>query len=306
MYRGIDVPEGFSITQKGRYAFLTKKRYEHALSGQTLMDSSAGIPAEGQDVFHGRETTRAIPVPTLGGKRLIKRHYRHGGLWGMFARDILWGCNRPLNELATSEKASEQGVETAEVVALRFENVFGPLFRADIFTFEISDTEDLIVFLSSHSVEQITARKKVLINRIAQSVRKMHDAGIYHADLHLKNILVKMDDPPGVYIIDLDKSDFCANAAGGGLPPGRRMDNLLRLDRSLVKLQTQTLIPALRCITMTDRLRFLREYLKECHLNNASDWKSLLRHHATHHSGHRLWWGILRAAGMSIYGFKTK
>ena len=222
----------------------------------------------------------------------------------MFARDILWGCNRPLNELATSEKASEQGVETAEVVALRFENVFGPLFRADIFTFEISDTEDLIVFLSSHSVEQITARKKVLINRIAQSVRKMHDAGIYHADLHLKNILVKMDDPPGVYIIDLDKSDFCGNAAGGGLPPGRRMDNLLRLDRSLVKLQT--LKPALRCITMTDRLRFLREYLRECHLNDASDWKGLLRHHATHHSGHRLWWGILRAAGMSIYGFKTK
>ncbi len=247
----------------------------------------------------------AIPVGTLEGKRLIKRHCRHGGLWGMLARDVLWGYKRPLNELAISQNAVARGVKTAEIVALRFENLLGPLYRADIFTLEITDTEDLIAFLSNHTAEQITSRKNAIIRNIAQTVRKMHDSGIYHADLHLKNILVGMDNPPRVYIIDLDKSQLRCDATTGSLSLKQRMVNLLRLDRSLVKLQTVLKRPGLKHITRRDRLRFLREYLRARPLKGG-DWKNLARRHATRHSGHRLWWKILRAAGINIYDFETR
>ncbi|HHT9146519.1 MAG TPA: lipopolysaccharide kinase InaA family protein, partial [Candidatus Wunengus sp. YC61] len=60
------------------------------------------------------------------------------------------------------------------------------------------------------------------------------DAGIYHADLHLKNILLKKDSNEEftAYIIDLDKSVVLNK-----LNIQQRIRNLLRLDRSLEKLR---------------------------------------------------------------------
>ena len=62
----------------------------------------------------------------------------------------------------------------------------------------------------------------------------MHDAGIYHADLHLKNILLKQDASGAfsAYIIDLDKS-FVVDK----LTVEQRMKNLLRLNRSIDKIR---------------------------------------------------------------------
>jgi hypothetical protein len=305
---GIDVPKHFSVTQKGSDTFLLKERYKYPILRQIVMEFSAEV-REGKSAFYGRGACLAIPVSDLRDRRLIIRHYSHGGLWGKLAGDILWGHNRPLNELVNTEKALKQGVDTAEVVALRFKNFFGPLCRADIFTMEIADAEDLIAFLTGHTAEEVLPQKKLLIGHIAKAVRKMHDTGIYHADLHLKNILVKLTDIPKVYIIDLDKSEFNTNGADRGLPTGQRMDNILRLDRSVEKFNRWR--PDLKLIAKTDRLRFLREYTTASIANEGpdtfkNDWKDLARRYTNRYAAHRLWWGLLRTVGLSIYGFDKR
>src|SRR5574337_1208829 len=80
----------------------------------------------------------------------------------------------------------------------------------------------------------IQKSKKSVIYALVRLIRNMHDAGIYHADLHLKNILLKGDSNGefNAYIIDLDKSVVLNE-----LNIDQRIKNLLRLDRSIEKLR---------------------------------------------------------------------
>ena len=301
---GIDVPKDFSLTRQGRVTFFLKEKYEYPVLKQTLMDFSFKLNEE-SSAFVGRRPCVAIPVNGLKDKRLIIRHYSHGGLWGRLAGDVLWGQSRPLKELFIAERALEQNVDTSEVVALRFTNIFGPLCRADIFTIEISGGEDFIAFLTCRTEGDVLSHKRKLIRHTARAVRRMHDAGIYHADLHLKNILAKVDDGCKVYIIDLDKSELRSATAGGGLSIEQRMDNILRLDRSVEKFGEWKPGPGL--VTRADRLRFLRDYLRGCTaegVTDFSDWKVLARKYATRHVVHRLWWRLLGVMGIGLYDFE--
>ena len=63
------------------------------------------------------------------------------------------------------------------------------------------------------------------------AIRKMHEAGIDHADLNMNNILV--DKKGAVFIIDFDKA-----AVHPELGQRRRIRNLRRLLRSLRKLKS--------------------------------------------------------------------
>ena len=127
---------------------------------------------------------------------------------------------------------------------------------------------------------------------MAKAVKEMHDAGIYHADLHLKNILVQ--SAPGgkdiVYIIDLDKSRQYEE-----ISLHKRMRNIMRLDRSVEKMiRNNKDVFCQRSsfpISKTDKLRFLKEYLKT---DNKSEkpLRYYLQSYKTSHNLHRLWWSV--------------
>jgi len=82
----------------------------------------------------------------------------------------------------------------------------------------------------------------------------MHSAGIYHSDLHLKNVLIRKcdDDIPEVYIIDFDKAVFKDT-----LTSRDKIKNLFRFDRSIEKYKLTS-----KTITRTDQMIFLNEYFK--------------------------------------------
>ena len=68
---------------------------------------------------------------------------------------------------------------------------------------------------------------------VAQTIARMHEAGIAHADLNLTNILVRIaTDSPAVLLIDFDN----ARVFPSPLPLRQRQRNLQRLQRSLNKL----------------------------------------------------------------------
>jgi tRNA A-37 threonylcarbamoyl transferase component Bud32 len=61
----------------------------------------------------------------------------------------------------------------------------------------------------------------------------MHRHGVYHADLNLRNILLRIeDDRPVSYIIDYDRARLFL----GALPEALARRNLARLKRSARKL----------------------------------------------------------------------
>lgn len=313
----IEVPAPFSTLRQGKDVFVFKEEYRHLLYSR----SEAG-QKPGPGHFCGRGAHLFI---ISGGKRVIIKHCRHGGLWGRLAGRLLWSHRRPIKELTHTELALQKGVATAEVVGARLERVFWPFYRAELFVLEIDGAEDLVHLLMRCSLEGSVRLKREFIGPVARAIRQMHNAGVYHADLHLKNILIQGlgasasgrqagDRAPAlyspdalpsglkVYIIDLDKSMLFEE-----LSFRQRAENLLRLDRSVEKFKAWRPRKGLKdqrfkglkgtgLLTRTDKLRFLKKYF-----DNKDDYKAFLRSNATHHTWHRLWWWVLRALGLSLY-----
>lgn len=65
---------------------------------------------------------------------------------------------------------------------------------------------------------------------VALAVKQMHDAGVWHADLNVFNIL--MDTNKSIYLIDFDRAKRM-----NVVHSKHRQNNLLRLRRSLIKVR---------------------------------------------------------------------
>jgi len=172
----------------------------------------------------------SVPIAENSMERFVIKDYRHGGLLGKLFGGVFFNGNRPLNEICISEVASQRGVPSAEVIAIAKRRLWGLFYKAKFISKEIDDAVDIIEFLKKFSAEFIQTYKKPVIFALVKLIRNMHDAGIYHADLHLKNILLKkgLNGEFTAYIIDLDKSVVLNK-----LDIQQRIKNLLRLDRSL-------------------------------------------------------------------------
>jgi tRNA A-37 threonylcarbamoyl transferase component Bud32 len=177
-------------------------------------------------------------------------------VFGHLLRDFYLGRTRFLQEVWVSEWARDQDIPTAEVLALRIEHKGPCLYRGDLVTREIEASEDLDEYLKSARTGEWSTRDrgKETIRSVALLLQGMHRAGLYHADLNLKNILVQTTES-GVngYVIDLDRARVIK-------PLGSRMRirNLLRLYRSLDK---QGYLNDL--VGMRDVVAFVRAYCGE-------------------------------------------
>lgn len=177
----------------------------------------------------GRAALYAVALPD-GGHGLV-RPYRHGGWFRQLTRD--WFIGRPLRpfaELAVTATARERGLAVPEVLAALVAGVWGPWYRGWLVTRELEGVRDLWTVLQG---DLSGAEKQLLLGCVGRSLRKMHTSGIDHADLNLRNILVRPNTPrPDVYIIDFDKARLFQEP----VPAARAQRNLSRLLRSVNKL----------------------------------------------------------------------
>jgi len=174
------------------------------------------------------------------------RNYRHGGLLRLFTGDRFFFGARPFQEVAVTEEVNSAGVPTLEILAAIVERGWGGWYRGYLVTKYLPSATDLISYLDKKPQGE---RRKAVIEKAAEAVKRIHQAGIYHADLHLKNFLVEGKEPK-VYLIDFDKSEVFPH-----LRPSRRMKNLKRLDRSAEKLTRHGL-----SLTKRDKRTFCRTY----------------------------------------------
>ena len=227
----------------------------------------------------GRETVWQWRPEWLGGGSAVVRESAHGGLFGPLLGGLFLGAGRMLQEFRLTLYALSRGVRTCRPIALRVEKGFGPLVRVHYLTEKIESSANLLEFCAGLGSRPPQGQfKACLARRLAETIAAMHDIGIYHADLNVKNLLVK--DPLGeleVFVVDFDKTRLKQR-----LSLSERLANLSRLDRSVLKwLETR------RVVTRLDRLRVLREYLQLCP-QWAGEWKAIARRIRTRHLRHLL------------------
>ena len=158
------------------------------------------------------------------GAPFLLRHYRRGGALSRLVHDrYLWrtrGHTRPAREWRLLGELRGLGLPVPLPAAWRVVRG-GPLcYRADLVTALIPRCTPLHRHLSRQDVPEEEWR------RLGATLRRFHDAGVWHPDLTVGNIL--LDGEGRFHVVDFDRA-----RRRGGKAWKRR--NLQRLRRSLEK-----------------------------------------------------------------------
>jgi tRNA A-37 threonylcarbamoyl transferase component Bud32 len=152
-----------------------------------------------------------------------------------------------------TEKILSLGIPTVQPIGAIHRSVLLLFYKAYLLSLEISGAKDLIQYfqeIGPHPSRESLLYKRRTIRSAGLLVHQFHEAGFFHGDLQLKNLLVSGEQ---LFLIDFDRS-YQKDA----LTPDEKKKNLLRLNRSVDKWKHLGL-----AITRTDRFRFLRAYAEK-------------------------------------------
>ena len=249
------IPEGFREIRQGRVIAWVRRAYSFLFdeAGNWLTDGPF-CSADAVANRRGRGEMRKVSLGVKDEPCGLIRHYQRGGLIRHLLGDFYWGRERFFNEVRVAVQAMSRGLPTTQVLALRTEGKGWGFYRADLMTREIENSQDLDGYLQTiwrNEDREPFVNKRAVLRSVAGLLHKMHEAGLYHADLNLKNILVQFSGE-GVksYVIDLDRARMT-----GPLIKKKRIRNLMRLYRSLEKYGH---IGSM--LTYRDCIRFIRAY----------------------------------------------
>lgn len=137
----------------------------------------------------------------------------------MLTRDAYLLCNRPRSELLVHIEAYRLGLRVPLPLGAAWDRR-GPWYRGRIATLELN-AGDLLRYLQENE------RCDAVLEQCGSLICEMHDKGILHADLQVRNILIAEEGP---YLIDFDNARVLERVS-----PRQRNANLLRLRRSFQK-----------------------------------------------------------------------
>ncbi len=265
--RRYGVPEAIRLRADGREVLAWTDGAEDAVL--TVASDPDGLPRGGPRL-RGRAALARLDSP-LGP--LVVRECRKGGLLRFLRGRRFHGRFRPLDELVLDRRCLGAGVPVPEAVgAVVLKAWHG--WRGFLLTREVEAAEDLESWLYG----RCGATSREVLLAAGRAVRRLHDAGVSHADLHAKNLLLDArTDParaearvaahrragPGgaagasgaagarVLVLDLDR----ARTLDGPLPDEERLRNLVRLGRGIEKHRLRGMEVSRRAA-----LRFLEGY----------------------------------------------
>lgn len=196
------LPEGFEIreTPRGWVVSRSDAAAELAQTGFTLDTDGATSSAD----LAGR---KRMPVLRSARGELVLRRFTHGGLLRWLTGARFSDPDRPLRELRDSLKLTQAGVRTPEVVAARARRASGWGWELALLTRRVESALDGGALLERGA---LPARERAQLFTLAGGlVRRLHDLGFLHADLHPKNLLFRRE-PDGrwgtPWVLDLDRS----------------------------------------------------------------------------------------------------
>jgi 3-deoxy-D-manno-octulosonic acid kinase len=263
----------------GRVTLLADRELAAALVERGLLGAAPleAIAGASPTRLGGRGRPVLLELP---GCRLVAKTMRHGGLVGGLLGDRFAGDERARRLVALLERLDERGVATARFGFARVRRGGAGLSRLDVATREIAGARDGLAFLRARPA---APARRAAVRAAARVVRSLHEAGVEHADLNVKNLLVREGAAVEAFVIDLEKSSVVPALSAAAV-----VRNLERLARSLAKLGLLgELLPR------TDLVRFVREYAGE-------GWRDLFeaarRRHDAFAPLHRLAWALFGRA----------
>jgi 3-deoxy-D-manno-octulosonic acid kinase len=269
-------PRGFRHLRRGRVELLVADELESAAVGRGLLEPDALERAFVSPAGHGRAPTARLELAP-GAPRLHLRRLLHGGLLGPLLGDRFVGLARPISELAVTQRLREAGVPVPRPALLLARRGLGPLRACAVGTVFEEDTLDAAELLEARPDAPRMLRAAAAAGR---SVRRFHDAGGRHADLHVKNLLLReRGESCECVVVDLDKARIASDPT-----PAERMAELMRLFRSLVKRGLLERVGGRGCA------RFLSAYCGDDRRLRAALWRRVpaeLRKVELHRVGYR-------------------
>ncbi len=152
----------------------------------------------------------------------ILRPYRRGGVIRLFVKEAYLFVNRPRREWDVHVDLYDEGFPVPEPLGVVWERR-GFVYRGAFATRWMDGTDILA------ATRERPDDAPALLTRVGESIRRMHDLGVYHADLQVRNILIRSGDDEPVFI-DFDNARRLPHVSGVA-----RARNLLRLRRSCAK-----------------------------------------------------------------------
>jgi 3-deoxy-D-manno-octulosonic acid kinase len=155
---------------------------------------------------------------------VVLRRFLRGGWAAVFSRESYFytgvSASRSFREYRLLAELYAAGLPVPRPVAALCRHR-GLLSTGAIMTVRITGAKPLVDLL------EVDAPDANVWTVVGRSIRRFHDAGVWHADLNVRNIL--MDAGAQVFLIDFDRARY---------RPGTRVNgegNLNRLKRSLLK-----------------------------------------------------------------------
>ena len=183
---------------------------------------AAQLDAAQPSPYEGRGRPHLLQLP--GVPPLVVKSLRHGGLLAFLGKDRYWSPRRLLQAAALIQDLERAGVPTAPFAFARIRRC-PPFCRLELATQQIPSANTLQAVLEQSPP---ASWLRQLAPQVGRLIRRLHDHGVQHADLNLKNLLVA-EDPP-VSVIDFEGSRRHSSLGTAG-----RVANFERLFRSLAK-----------------------------------------------------------------------
>ncbi|MCO5171980.1 MAG: hypothetical protein M9894_37250 [Planctomycetes bacterium] len=222
----LEPPPGFTRVERAGAVLVVREGLADALVAAGIEDPEA-LVARSPAALVGRGRLARVDLGAAG--RAIVRPLLRGGLLGKLVRRVSFDRARALTELRVSAEAAARGAVVLDVLAA-VTRPTGLGWRHGLVTREVEGAIDLAAALAAYPGGRDRRRA---LRAAGAAVRRLHDAGVDHVDLNLKNVLLRPDGQ--ALVIDLDR---CRLGAGPA-PAHVREENLVRLLRSWTKLGVQ-------------------------------------------------------------------
>jgi serine/threonine protein kinase len=250
MFKNIQIPPSFSLVEKGKIYILLKEEYKKLLLEQGIEDFNTYLKKNGQIFRYLKGRTPHPVIPLGNGTNMVLRQYSHGGLLRTVTGSAYLFGSRSFRELALTEEIRSSGIPTILSIGAIHQKTFFPFYHAYFLSLEVPSAMNLIQYfqeIGTYPSQEKLSQKRKFIRQIGLLIHQFHQAGFFHGDLQLKNILITDDQ---ILLIDFDRSYRKQN-----LTVQERIKNLLRLNRSVEKWKRFGLP-----ITRTDVWRFFLAY----------------------------------------------
>jgi len=188
-------------------------------------------PGCGGDTLHwGRNYLYASELETVTGSiAVVVKQFRNQGFRARLSRHLKG--SKATRSWRAAQAVVDAGVPTpAPILLIESEALDGPSFFVSE---KIPDSIEARYFF--RALQQDTERQafpqieaEILVGTVGRMLRRLHDAGIWHRDVSVGNLLIvpggRASDPPTVYLIDLNRAQLDLP-----LTVGRRTRDLCRL-----------------------------------------------------------------------------